>query len=45
MTLAATNSKNALKVGEMMGHELLSLGINFNLAPVLDVNNNPPLIQ
>lgn len=41
MTLAATNSANALRVGEMMGHELLTLGINFNLAPVLDVNNNP----
>lgn len=41
MTLAATNSKNALIVGEMMGQELISLGLNFNLAPVLDVNNNP----
>jgi beta-N-acetylhexosaminidase len=25
----------------MMGKDLLSLGINMNLAPVLDVNNNP----
>ncbi len=33
--------ENARKVGEIMGEELLSLGINFNLAPVLDINSNP----
>ena len=41
MTLAATNSANAYEVGKMMGAHLLSLGINMNLAPSLDVNNNP----
>ena len=41
MTLAATNSANAYEVGKMMGSHLLSLGINMNLAPSLDVNNNP----
>lgn len=41
MTLAATKSDHAYMVGKMMGEELASLGINFNLAPVLDVNNNP----
>ena len=41
MTLAATSPTNALEVGKMMGNHLLSLGINMNLAPSLDVNNNP----
>ena len=41
MTLASTNISNAEKIGHMMGRDLLSLGINMNLAPVLDVNNNP----
>ena len=41
MTLAATNSANAYEIGKMMGNHLLSLGINMNLAPSLDVNNNP----
>ena len=35
------NSDNAYKIGKIMGEELLKLGINFNLAPSLDVNNNP----
>ena len=41
MTISATqNSEYAKKVGEMMGEELRALGINMNLAPSLDVNNN-----
>ncbi|MFZ2537648.1 MAG: beta-N-acetylhexosaminidase [Oscillospiraceae bacterium] len=42
--MAITASNNADKVyemGKMVGEELLLMGINFNLAPVLDVNNNP----
>lgn len=42
MTLSASdNILNAYKVGEMMGAELKAVGVNMNLAPVLDVNNNP----
>ncbi len=41
MTLSATNSENAYKIGALMSEELSRLGINLNLAPVLDVNNNP----
>ena len=42
MTLSAAGSlEDAYKMGDMMGEELLSLGVNMNLAPVLDVNNNP----
>lgn len=42
MTLTATNnSDNAYKIGKIMGDELSRLGINMNLAPSLDVNNNP----
>ena len=41
MTLAATSIANANEVGAMMGKHLMSLGINMNLAPSLDVNNNP----
>lgn len=42
MTLGATdNPDNAYKIGFATGKELISLGINWNLAPVLDVNNNP----
>ena len=40
MTLAATNVENASIIGKIMGEELAHLGINMNLAPVLDVNNN-----
>lgn len=41
MTLAATeNETNAYYTGRMMGEEMKNLGINLNLAPVLDVNNN-----
>lgn len=42
MTLAATNDpKNSFKSGQLMGRVLKSLGINMNLAPSLDINNNP----
>ncbi|AIF44211.1 glycoside hydrolase family 3 protein [Virgibacillus sp. SK37] len=42
MALGATRSPEiAAQVGEVIGEELHALGINMNLAPVLDVNNNP----
>lgn len=42
MTISAANDlHDAYLVGDHMGRELISLGINMNLAPVLDVNNNP----
>jgi len=42
MTLAASaDSENAYLSGKYMGRELISLGLNMDLAPVLDVNNNP----
>lgn len=42
MALSATqNSKYAYEIGEATGDDLLHLGINWNYAPVLDVNNNP----
>lgn len=42
MALGATRSKElAYDAGRVIGEELASLGINFNLAPALDVNNNP----
>jgi beta-N-acetylhexosaminidase len=31
----------AYSIGEIMANELKAVGINFNLAPVLDVNTNP----
>ncbi|MDI9506853.1 MAG: beta-N-acetylhexosaminidase [Bacillota bacterium] len=41
MTMAATDREMAYRVGKIVGEELRALGINMNLAPVLDVNNNP----
>ncbi len=42
MTIGATNDvDNAYKAGLYMGKELKAFGVNMNLAPVLDVNNNP----
>lgn len=42
MLLGATHDPaNARKAGFMTGKELKALGINWNLAPVVDVNNNP----
>lgn len=42
MALGATgNPEYAYQAGVLTGRLLRHLGINFNLAPVLDVNNNP----
>lgn len=41
MSISATNSNNAYLMGKVSGEELRALGINMNLAPSLDVNNNP----
>ncbi|RIW34236.1 beta-N-acetylhexosaminidase [Bacillus salacetis] len=42
MAIGATdNPENAYSIGLASGKELKSLGINWNLAPVIDVNNNP----
>ncbi len=42
MALGATNQpENARRAGALTARVLSSLGVNFNLAPVLDVNNNP----
>ncbi|PYZ92808.1 beta-N-acetylhexosaminidase [Salipaludibacillus keqinensis] len=41
MALGATRSQElATQVGDVIGAELSALGINTNLAPVVDVNNN-----
>lgn len=48
MAVSATNDPhNSYKVGSSVGAELKNYGINFDLAPVLDVNNNPdnPIIN
>src|SRR5260370_5902196 len=42
MALGAIGSEEiAFQVAQATGHELKALGINMNLAPVVDVNNNP----
>ena len=42
MTISASNNlENSYLVGKKIGQELISLGININLAPTLDINNNP----
>ncbi|MBO4668084.1 MAG: hypothetical protein J5666_08200, partial [Bacilli bacterium] len=41
MTLATCDVSDARRIGTIMGEELRSLGINYNLAPDVDVNNNP----
>lgn len=42
MTLSATRSEqSAYDVARASGLELRALGVNLNLAPVVDVNNNP----
>ncbi len=40
-TYASNGTEYAGKAGEIIGSELNALGINTNLAPVVDVNNNP----
>jgi beta-N-acetylhexosaminidase len=37
----SNNPKLAFEAAFAMGKELLSVGVNFNLAPVIDVNSNP----
>ncbi|HCM12132.1 MAG TPA: glycoside hydrolase family 3, partial [Lachnospiraceae bacterium] len=42
MLIGATGDKeNAYRAGKITGEELKALGINVDLAPVLDVNSNP----
>lgn len=42
MAIGATGNANyAYQVAHATGRELKALGINLNLAPVLDINNNP----
>lgn len=42
MLLGATGKEeNAYLTGKATGEQLKALGINWNLAPVLDINNNP----
>ncbi|WP_405117931.1 beta-N-acetylhexosaminidase [Paenibacillus sp. FSL H8-0317] len=42
MALGATgNPEYTLECAQILGHELKSIGIDMNLAPVVDVNNNP----
>ena len=42
MALAATGDpENAAKAATVIGTEIQALGMNFDFAPVLDVNNNP----
>jgi len=42
MAIASTGrSENAYAAGRITARELRALGINFNLAPVMDINNNP----
>ena len=38
---ASGNPRNAERAAAVMGEELAVLGINVDLAPVLDINNNP----
>lgn len=42
MAIAATgDAENAYRAGLLTGRELRSLGVNFDLAPSVDVNSNP----
>ncbi len=44
MALAAASSENpfaALQAGLIMGEELNYVGVNLNLAPIVDINSNP----
>lgn len=41
MAFSASDTGETYRAGEIAGIELRALGINMNLAPVLDVNNNP----
>ena len=42
MAIAATGKpENAYSAGLITGRELRAMGVNFNLAPVVDINSNP----
>ncbi len=42
MAIGATGkTENAYQIGRLIGEELKAVGVNFNLAPVLDVLTNP----
>ena len=42
LALGATgDTENAYRIGKLIGEELRAVGINFNLAPVMDVLTNP----
>ena len=42
MAIGATDDpQNAYKIGQLIGQELRAVGVNFNLAPVLDCLTNP----
>lgn len=42
MAIAATGKvENAYLAGQLTGEQLSSIGVNFNLAPTVDVNSNP----
>lgn len=41
MTISAAKAKGAKEIGKIMADSLLSLGINLNFAPSVDVNCNP----
>ena len=47
MTISATKLSNAKEISNMMGKNLISLGINMNFFPLLDINENPnnPIIN
>lgn len=42
MAIAATNDEeNAYKVAKVLAHEMKTVGVSWNLAPVVDINDNP----
>lgn len=41
MTCSATSEQAAFDTGRMLAYDMIQLGMNLNLAPSLDVNNNP----
>ena len=41
MTCSAVDEKAAFDTGKMLAYDMIGLGMNLNLAPSLDVNNNP----
>ncbi len=41
MTCSAVSKNAAFDTGKMLAYDMIQLGMNLNLAPSLDVNNNP----